>query len=371
MTIRSSFYLDAFPRLSEGHGERNHADLRLHRGEEACYPDDPWANKWLAANPAGYGPYKVTKYTPGSELILEAWEGYYGGRAKIDRVIFREVPSSATRLALLLSGDVDIAQYLTFRELEEVKGKPGVKIASWKSNYEHFLVYNFAFKPYDNKKVRQAISYAVPYDDIMKTVFYGRARAWKSPIPDILPEHAAVSPYTYNLEKAKALLTEAGYPNGFDAVLSYSIVAPEEEPMAILIKSSLEKIGIRVQLDKQAPATYFEKAYSRKLPFYLYTEVPFLYDSGYATFLFYFSTSPINGSSYKNEDVDKLILQGMSEVDAAKRKDIFKRIQELIADDAAGAFLALPGFHIAMRENIVPGAWHIENFMRFFEWDKQ
>ncbi len=132
---------------------------------------DPWAKDWLAKNSATFGPYRVVQFTPGQQVVFEINPNYYRDRPKIDRVIWREVPSSATRLQLLLAGSVHIAKELDLRERQECEGKPGVKVTAIKGNEGVIFGLNNQVKPFDNVKVRQAIAYAAPVDAIIETVY--------------------------------------------------------------------------------------------------------------------------------------------------------------------------------------------------------
>ena len=210
---------------------------------------DPWAKDWLAKNSATFGPYRVVQFTPGQQVVFEINPNYYRDRPKIDKVIWREVPSSATRLQLLLAGSVHIAKELDSRERQQCEGKPGVKVTAIRGNEGVIFGLNNQVKPFDNVKVRQAIAYAAPVDAIIETVYLDQpnVRLYKGYTPESYP--AAIEDWPYyptNLEKAAALLKEAGQ-GPFSFKLAQNAGRPEHEQVAVQIQTQLKKIGIDVK----------------------------------------------------------------------------------------------------------------------------
>ena len=211
--------------------------------------EDPWAFEWVGRNDAGGGPYKVEKWSPGSELVLARFDEWKSGpQPAIERAVMRVVPSAGTRRALLERGDADISFNLPPKDFAELQAEGKVKVVG--TPVEADLVYldmNVTKEPFNNLKVRQAVALAVPYDQILKNAFYDRAyKMWGA--DSSTPADAAwpvPSPFNQDLEKAKALLAEAGFPTGFSTTLSYDLSqATIYEPTAILIKEALGKIGI-------------------------------------------------------------------------------------------------------------------------------
>ncbi|WP_217371683.1 ABC transporter substrate-binding protein [Paracoccus yeei] len=130
--------------------------------KEHLTPEDPWGQRWLATNSASFGPNKVTKYSPGQEIIYEANTDYYRGVPKLKKVIFREMPTSANRLAALQAGAVDVAEYLSPRELSMLGQMPGVTVNKVFGNFIHRVEMQNETPPFDNPKVRLALNYLVP-----------------------------------------------------------------------------------------------------------------------------------------------------------------------------------------------------------------
>ncbi|MEQ9606379.1 MAG: ABC transporter substrate-binding protein, partial [Kiloniellaceae bacterium] len=236
---------------------------------------DPWATEYLHKTPAGSGAYKIVRWDPGQQFVYErndAWE--LGPQPGIKRVIVREVPSAANRRALIERGDADLYMDVPAKDAKELRDGGKVKVDGAPiDNCLHVLGLNVAFKPFDNLKVRQAIAYALPYEEILSAAGYGRGKPMfggSEASPSTI-EWPQPFPYKRDSDKAQALLAEAGYPDGFETTLSYNLgLADWEEPTALLIQEALGKIGIKVTLDKIPGANWRTAALvEKRLPMHL------------------------------------------------------------------------------------------------------
>jgi peptide/nickel transport system substrate-binding protein len=332
---------------------------------------DPWAKEWLGKNSATFGPYRVVQFTPGQQVVFEVNPNYYRGTPKIKRVIWREVPSSSTRLQLLLAGAVHIAKELDPRERQQCEGKPGVKVTAIKGNEGVIFGLNNQVKPFDNVKVRQAIAYAAPIDAIIDTVYLKQpnVRLYKGYTPESYP--AAIDYFPYyptNLEKAKALLSEAGQ-GPFSFKLSQNASRPDHEQVAIQIQTQLKKIGIDVQIEKLTPATYQEQYFSRKAEAVLVQDAAWVPDPGYSLGLFFGSgpNSVANWVNYSNKEVDSLLEQTFNTADPALRRELGQKAHRLIVDDAPWGFYIGTGFYMTARSEVEGLNWRANNLINYAE----
>ena len=217
---------------------------------------DPWALDWVGKNDAGGGAYMVESWKPGSEIVFKRFDAWKSGPLPaMKKVIERQIESAGTRRALLERGDADISFNLPPKDFAELAKEGKLKVVGTQIDAELlYMDMNVTIPPFDNVKVRQAVAYAIPYQDILHTGLYDRgigmfgakggvtSTAWPQP-----------SPYHTDLDKAKALLKEAGYPNGFKTTLSYDVTtSTTREPIAVLAQANLKKIGIDVQIEKSA-----------------------------------------------------------------------------------------------------------------------
>src|ERR1700748_1592415 len=179
---------------------------------------DPWGLEYTKQNVAGSGAYKVAKWTAGTEVIMERNENWIGGPLpKIKRVIWRMVPSSGNRRALLERGDADVSYDLPNKDFVELKADGKLNIVSTPySNGIQYIGMTVPQPPFDNLKVRQAVACALPYQKIMDAVLFGLATPLYGATVDAPTEVAWPQAHSYNTDiaKAKALMAEAGYANG-------------------------------------------------------------------------------------------------------------------------------------------------------------
>jgi peptide/nickel transport system substrate-binding protein len=232
---------------------------------------DPWALEWVSRNDAGGGAYRIESWTPGQQTVFvrfDAWKS--GPLPRLTKVIYRQIASAGTRRALLEKGDVDVSVGLPPKDYAELAKGTKIKVIGVPvQNDLIFVDMNTKIKPFDNPKVRQAISYAIPYKEILATALYNRGVGMFG--GDAAKPYAPTWPVPINhatdLAKARALLAEAGLPNGFKSTLSFDLSeATVREPTAILIQESLKKIGVEVTLEKVPGANWFAQMASKTMP---------------------------------------------------------------------------------------------------------
>ncbi|MCJ9669066.1 MULTISPECIES: ABC transporter substrate-binding protein [unclassified Neorhizobium] len=209
--------------------------------------NDDWGNAWLRTNSAGSGPFTLNKWTPNEIVILDANKNYVAGQPKMRRVIVRHVPESQVERLMLERGDIDIASALTATDLATFTGKQGYEIQRVPTGGFYVLSMNASKEPLSNPKVREAIAYGIDYKGMEKAIMgpYGRART--VPVPENF-EFAIPSPdWKLDVAKAKALLAEAGYKDGFTVNLKTIAQTPRID-LATAIQASLGQIGVKVNI---------------------------------------------------------------------------------------------------------------------------
>lgn len=334
--------------------------------------DDPYASSWLSTHSASFAPYQVTKFQSGQEVVYEANPNYYRGAPRLSKVIFREMPTSANRLAALQAGAVDVAEWLSPRELTMLEKNPQLKVWQVFGNYIHRVEMNNTTPPFDNPKVRQALNYLVPREDILKAVYYGKSRATKSPISEIYPSYTdEYFKYTQDVEKAKALLKEAGQESGFKTQLGYRTGDQIEEEIAVILKTAFARANVDVELVKLPASTLVEKYSKGTIPMYFFRDMAIVPDAAYVANLWLNSASLINYPKFKNAEVDKLINDALSNTDEAARDAGMKRVQQIVVDQAPWIFLMNPGFQLATRANVAGFSWYTPNSNSWYDFYKK
>jgi peptide/nickel transport system substrate-binding protein len=334
--------------------------------------DDPWASRWLSTHTASFAPYGIITYTPGQEVVYAANENYYRGAPKLKRIIFREMPTSSNRVAALQAGAIDVAEWLLPRELSLLQNTPGVTIHKVFGNYIHRIEMNNSAPPFNDVRVRQALNYLVPRDQILKSVYYGTARPTKSPVSEIYPGFTDSDfPYTYDVAKAKELLAAAGFPNGFKTELGYRTGDEIEEQIAVILKTTLAQAGIEVQLEKMPSSSLVEKYTKAELPMYFLRDMAIVPDAAYVVNLWLNSASMVDYSRFKDDEVDKLINDALTSTDEASRVQEMQRAQHMVISEAPWIFLFNPGYQLATRSNIKGVSWYTPNGNSWYDFSKQ
>lgn len=334
--------------------------------------DDPWARRWLASNTASFGPYHAKSFTPGQQVEYVANPNYFRGKPAAERVIYKEAPSSASRLSLLRAGAIDIAEDLLVRERMSLGGAPGVKVIDIAGNFGAIVGLNNSIEPFTDRRVRQAIAYAMPVDGIIKTVYFNdpTVRLFKGPVPDQYPGYPNYWPYQpRDIEKAKELLAAAGRGSGFSFDLTYTLVFPEQEQIAEVIRTALKDIGVEVRLQKLTPAKYQEQYYGHKAQAVIVQDAPFVADGSYAEFLYFGPGKGAVGNwiNYRDKAAQDLIMESLGTPNLKERYAKATRAARAIVDDAPWAMYLGTGFHLAMRSDVTGFAWRPHNLVHFYD----
>ena len=322
---------------------------------------DPWGLEYTKQNTAGGGAYRVVNWNAGSEVVLERNDKWISGPLpKVKRVIWRMVPSAGNRRALLERGDADISYDLPNKDFVELKDIGKLDIVSTPySNGIQYIGMNVKQPPFDNLKVRQAVAYALPYQKIMDAALFGLAKPMFGAPPGTPIAVAWQQPHGYitDIGRAKQLLAEAGYANGFETTLSFDLgFAGVNEPVCVLTQESLAQIGIKCTINKIPGATWRTELNKKVLP--LYTNV----FSGWLDYPEYFfiwcyhgKNSIFNTMSYQSKEMDALIdaaVNAAAQGDKADYEKSVKGFVELAFADIPRIPLYQPYVNVAMQKNV-------------------
>ncbi|MCK4260269.1 MAG: ABC transporter substrate-binding protein [Halanaerobiales bacterium] len=296
-------------------------------------------DQYLTNHPNGTGPYKLKKWVKDNALTLTAFDQYWNGKAQIEEVTFKPIPNAATRVAALLSGEAEIVIDLPVQDVDRVKKKKNVQVVPRPSMRLIFLGMNTQEGPFANLKVRQAVYYAINEDEIVKYVMSEHAYPAGQFYPDfIFGYNPEIKRVAYDPEKAKELLKEAGYPNGFEITLD----APNDRyvndgQIVQAVAIQLAKVGIKINLEVQPKASYFNKVLAKNTNFYLLgwsnsngdgigTLNGLLHtpDDKYGRF---------NLGNYSNLEVDRLVEESSTIIDPEKRLKVMQEAVKLAMDD--------------------------------------
>lgn len=322
---------------------------------------DPWAIQWIEQNTAGFGPYHLQSMRANQEAIFVANPNYFRGRPFFERVIYREVPSGASRIQLLRTGNVHWVEEMTQRQVVELQRDNRVRVEREPGSGAASARMNPRFPPFDDRRVRQALLYAVDYESLNQSVFEGLGARAKSLVPEVVEGHDdSAFVFERDLAKARQLLAEAGHRGGLNVTLEYSQIFWWEQQLAIQLKSQLAEVGVNVEtrLISDADMRARGAMNRRDLPFFTFLDYPIVLDPVYALYLNAHSQGPSNRNGYSNREFDALIDQALVEQDSAKRIDLARRAQRLHIEDATWILTYNPGSFEAMVPNIRGWIWY-------------
>lgn len=284
------------------------------------------------ADPMGAGPFKFVEWKKGQEFIVEKFEEYYEpDKPILDRIKFVFYTDENTRVNALRAGDVDLIETVPWKDVESIENDPNLKLDSVNGPFMK-LQFNTSFEPFNNPKVRQAIAYAIDRSTILNTAFSGRGEEiYGIAIPEgymgYKEEYANY--FEHDIEKAKELLAEAGYPNGFNARLLATSQYSFHEQTAVAVQSELKKIGIEVELDLPDWATRINKNTEGDYDFLVAGTSGDITDADWLSNFYKGGEVRLNNSAYfKDEKIDELLQKGRIETDDEKREEIYNELIE-------------------------------------------
>ena len=302
----------------------------------------------------GSGPYVLSSWEQGSEIVLTKNENYWDNSLELDfnKVIFKFITDASVAKVALENGDVDIITQLAVDSANELESNPNVNIQPVDMFAENFLSFNTSKEPFNDANVRKAIAYAVDKQTLVDSVYYVKYAGVANALPfgesiittekDAWTDYLAnVEKYPYDIEKAKEYLAKSSVPDGFSATLCYSTGSPQDESLALIIQQNLKEIGIEINLEGRASSEISTQRYggSETRDYELMitgwgSDYP---DPVGVILPMFVSDYTVAGGSnwveYKSEDFDKyLALQG-EELDPVKRAKDLQNALDVFADD--------------------------------------
>ncbi|MEG0134881.1 MAG: ABC transporter substrate-binding protein [Cetobacterium sp.] len=286
-------------------------------------------------SPIGTGPFKIKKWDNGENIVLEKFHDYYKGSPKIDGIIFKVITENSSRLAALETGDIDIAYAISPIDFDTIIENPKLNLLHKLSTTTEFISLNVMKEGLKNKNLRKAIHHSINKEGILEAVFLGRGKIAKSPInPSIFGSYQELEGYEYNPSKAKEILKEENLEN-----LNLKIWTSENilrVQIAQIIQSDLKDVGIKSTIEIVDLGTFLQKTSSGAHDILLTGWVLGASDSD-AVMSALFHTSSIgsggNRSFYSNIELDSELELARHTNDSEKRKNHYKKAQEIVADD--------------------------------------
>lgn len=310
-------------------------------------------------HPVGTGAFIFEEWVKDDHITVVANEDYWDGRPYVDKVIFKVIPRNEVRLLELEKGNIHIMEGLNPTDIKKVKDNPDLKLLEQPGLNIGYIALHNEKKPFDNKLVRQAMNYAINKEEICKYLMKDQAIPARGPLPPTIWSYDdTLKGYPYNPEKAKELLKEAGYGDGFTFTLrTYSAPRgynPVGARLATAIQQYLKEVGVNAEIEQLEWGTYIKEGKAGKHTAALFG---WMADNGDPdNFLNVFFNSANQGSTnrafYTNEKVDELLIKAQKLSDEKEREKIYKEVQKIVVEDAPFVFLNHMKQMLPMRTNV-------------------
>jgi len=302
--------------------------------------------EYFRTHPVGTGPFAFVEWKRNDRIVLEKFDGYWGDPAGVDKLIIRSIPENTTRLMALLAGEIHAMDGVSPENIKTLKEqkREDLKVVAQPGMNVGYLALNMEKEPFDDVRVRRAISYAINKKKLVDELYQGMA----VPAVNMLPPNLwgyndDVEDYGYDPEKAKVLLAEAGYPQGFETDLWYMPVPrpymPDGKLIAQAMQQDLEKVGVKCNLVTYDWGTYLEKLENFEHTMCL---IGWIGDNGDPDNFLYVLLdkdtatpgSAQNYSNYKSDEYHDLMIKAQRTFDQQERDALYKQAQELLHQDA-------------------------------------
>jgi peptide/nickel transport system substrate-binding protein len=305
--------------------------------------DDPWKSPTWMMVTSGTGPYRLGGVQPGAQWELEPAPNYWhNGAVKNGGIVVRVVQSAEARLDMLKRGELDVIWGVPFKALRALEDARDFRVISAPSRAQNYMVMNHSMPPFDKVEVRRAILHALPYRRLVEEANCGYASPLRGLFPSCMPtSDFSLWPYGEggDLDRARELLANAGYPHGFDSELVVHEGKPADLDSALLIKQALSQLNINLSLRVEPSGRFFDVLVNRRSPLVIHYFYAYVNDPFYCAYFSLRSDAMSNFGNYSSPHVDGLIRLGFHEADTARRLEMSLELQRIFVDEAIYANL--------------------------------
>lgn len=311
-------------------------------------------NGVISTEPVGTGAYKFVNWGDGEKIELVAFDDYFEGRAKIDKLIVRAIVEASSRLAALETGEIDIALSVSPIDSEIVANNPKLELISKPTTSTEYITLNNTKPPFDNKDFRLAVNYALDKQAMADSVFMGMAQPATSIVsPNVFGHSKEVKGYEYNPEKAKELIAKSGIKNpSFTLYCNDSAIRLQ---LAQIVQANLKDVGIDMKIETLEWGTYLQKTAQGEHTALIGGWVSGTSDADIVLYPLLHSSShggAGNRAFYTNKEFDKIVELGRESVDPEKRKEYYKQAQAILQEEAPFALLLYKNEGIGINKRI-------------------
>ncbi len=307
-------------------------------------------------HPVGSGPYIMKEWVKGDHMLLERNPYYWEtGKPILDEILIKTIPDDNARILALQKGDVDAINYPPFNRVADLSKDPNIKVIQFPSTYTNFLTLNVREKPLSDVNVRQALSYALDRDAMIKTINFGVGQpAVTYRPPGSLYFNDTLTGWPYDVAKAKELLAKAGYPDGFSTSMEIVGTNQTQTQIATLVQAMWAQIGVKMEIKKSEAGLVTTNYRAGTFDIQIHGWTDDIPDPSQFT-AYAMSSEPIQfmHSGWVCEECDKLAAEGMNETDPAKREAIYKQLQQLYNDNVPFLVMWHEPYLVMTRSNVI------------------
>ncbi len=295
-------------------------------------------------NPVGTGPFRFVKWVPAEKIVLEAYPDYWGEKPELGGVIFKPVKENAARLQQLKRGEIHMMDNFSFSDIEPIVDDPDLVFESVTGMNFAYLAMNNTHPPFDKRKVRLAVAHALDKKKLIQLAVFGYGATGPNPMPpSVWGYHDGIEDYPHDPDRAKALLEEAGFPDGFETELwampNPRPYMPRPKEAAQIIKQDLAAVGIEAEILSPPWNTYLDKVQSGEHPLCILGWTTDNGDPDNFLWQLLSKENAVKGASqnvafYRDDEVSEILDRAKSELDPGKRKALYEKAQERIHRDA-------------------------------------
>ncbi|MFD2654617.1 glutathione ABC transporter substrate-binding protein [Gracilibacillus thailandensis] len=292
-------------------------------------------DEYINQNPSGTGPFELEDWSAGESVTLTPYEDYWGDNAKLDSVQFKVVSEQSSRVAELETGVTHVADQIGPNNMSRVDGLPDASVLQSPSVSVSYIGFNIEKEPFDDVRVRQALSMAVDKDQIINGVMNGVGiPAIGALAPPVFGYDDSIEGLPYDVEKAKELLAEAGYEDGFETTI-WTNDNEQRVDTAVALQAQLGEIGVDVEIQELEWGAYLEGTANGEHDMFILGWSTVTADADYGLYPLFHSSQqgePGNRTFLADDEVDELLDEGRRETDPAARKEIYTEVQEKLVD---------------------------------------
>jgi len=301
--------------------------------------------------PIGSGAFRVVSYQPDNELVLEANAAYWGPAPGVKTLQFKDIPEVAARVTALITGEIDLTYNLPPDQIATLQQNREIRVTSTPSFRYYQIWMNIKREPFTDKRVRQAMAYALDVDTMVATLMKGVGRRMAAPVPSTAFGYAPQRPFAYNPTMAKQLLAAAGHPDGFECAMAWNPGSgPQDRELAQAFVSYWGAIGVKVRDDQQERSIWIDRLLKLDWDLNFFSNGDTTGDADFALRRLY--TTQANRTGYANPQLDQILNAAAATVDQTQRRVLYAEACGILWDDVVGIWPIELIFAYAYRQGV-------------------